>query len=123
MKRLRLIAVILIVPVLCLALLIEVVNPHSFLGGTGAFLRATALTAAAAVWVRLSWRKRDWIFKVGLTTVTVAALLYWQYGFQELCYANMDLLETHERSDGVSFFGDCTTVFSRMTSNGAADDY
>lgn len=118
MKRLRLIIVVVITPLLCLALLIEIVNPHSFLGGTGAFLRAGALTAAAVVWVRLSWKRWDWIFMAGLGILTVAALSYWNYGLHELCYDHMDLLETEARADGVSFYGDCMTVFDRMISGG-----
>ncbi|MBE9556990.1 MAG: hypothetical protein IMF08_09055 [Proteobacteria bacterium] len=116
MKRIRLVTVTLITPLLFFALLIEVVNPHSFLHGGGAFMRGAALAVAAALWVWLSWRKWDRVFMVGLGVLTVAALLYLEYGIEDICYDNLDLLEPGERADGVTLSGDCMTVFSRMTS-------
>ena len=116
MNRIRLVILILITLPLCFALLIEVVNPHSFLQHTGAFLRGAVITAAVPFWVWLSWKKWDWISKVGLGTMTVAALLYWNYGVWDLCDDNWNLLESHERSDGVSLFGRCSTVFTTTNS-------
>ena len=123
MKRIRLAILVLITPLICLALLFEVVNPHSFVGYTGAFLRGAVLMAAVPLWVRLSRNRRDWIFKAGLGIVIVSAILYWRYGLEDLCYDNLDILEAHERADGVSFFGDCTRVFGLMMSDDAPDAY
>lgn len=123
MKRMRLAILVVITPLLCLALLFEVVNPHSFLDYTGAILRGAALTVAAVYWIWLSRMKRDLTFKIGLGIVIVSAILYWRYGLEDLCYDNLDLLEAHERADGVSFFGDCTKVFSLMTSDDAQNPY
>ncbi|MBE9553535.1 MAG: hypothetical protein IMF05_08740 [Proteobacteria bacterium] len=119
MKRLRPILLIAIPPLLCLVLLYEVVNPHSFVSYKGAFLRAAALIAAAGFWVRLSWKKRDRVFLAGLGIITVASLLYWNYGLWELCANNLDLMTSSEIPEGAAYYGECMTVFSRMISGGA----
>ena len=119
MKRIRLAILVLITPLLSLALLFEVVNPHSFLDRTGAFLRGAILMAAIPFWARLSRNGRDWIFKTGLGIMIVSALLYWRYGLQDLCYDNLNLLEAHERADGISLLGDCSKVIVRMMSDDA----
>ena len=68
-----------------LALLVEVINPHSFLNSTGAFVRATAIFMGVPVWLGLSKRRRG-VLVAGSVVLTVAAIVYALYGINTLCH-------------------------------------
>src|SRR5262245_48243022 len=68
-----------------LALLIEVINPHSFLNSTGAFVRAAAIFMGVPVWLWLSKSRRG-VLVTGGIVLTVTAIAYALYGINTLCH-------------------------------------
>jgi len=62
-------------------LLIEVVNPHSFLGYKGAFVRAAVLILAIPLWSRLSSRGNMRLRIPGIVVLSIAGIVYSMYGF------------------------------------------
>lgn len=68
-----------------LALLVEVINPHSFLNSTGAFVRAGAILMGVPVWLWFSKRRRG-VLVTGSIVLTVTAIAYALYGINTLCH-------------------------------------
>jgi hypothetical protein len=68
-----------------LSLFIEVINPHSFLNSTGAFVRAGTILMGVPVWLWLSKRRRR-VLVTGSIVLTVTAIIYGLYGINTLCY-------------------------------------
>ena len=117
LKNCRKSIALLIVPVIWIALIIEVVNPHSYLLQDGAMLRVAVIAVAIPAWLWMSWRKLDWLFTLVLLTLIIAGLLYCDYALRELCYNNSSFLSAEDISDGISLSEDCPKVFRQMMSN------
>jgi hypothetical protein len=67
------------------SLFIEVINPHSFLNSTGAFVRAGTILMGVPVWLWLSKSRRRALV-AGISVLTVTAIIYTLYGINTLCY-------------------------------------
>ena len=117
LKNCRKTVALLIVPVIWIALVVEVINPHSYLLQNGAFLRVALIAVAIPVWLWMSWRRLDWLFTLVLLTLIIAGLLYSDYALRELCYNNSSVLSAQDVADGISLSGDCPKVFRQLLSN------
>ncbi len=68
-----------------LALIIEVINPHSFLGTTGAFVRVFLIAAVTAYWFYKVRKPHPGLFFPGLIVLIILGVSYLLYGFSSLC--------------------------------------
>lgn len=68
-----------------LALIIEVINPHSFLETTGAFFRVFIIGIAIAIWFYKTRKSHPGLFLPGLIALIILGGSYLLYGFSSLC--------------------------------------
>ena len=78
-----------------LALIIEVINPHSFLGTTGAFIRVLLIGIAIAIWFYKIRKTHSGLFLPGLIVLIILGTSYLLYGFSSLC-GNLYYEETEQ---------------------------
>jgi membrane-bound ClpP family serine protease len=68
-----------------IAVLIEVINPHSFLGTAGSFIRVVLLLVGATVWYKLSQGTQSELTSAGTIVLLITAALYFFYGLSSFC--------------------------------------
>ena len=74
-----------ITALLFIAVLIEVINPHSFLSTDGAFARVVALLVGAACWYLFFKNTQSKLVITGIVILFIAAMLYFFYGVSSFC--------------------------------------
>ena len=84
MKIFHIILFIFIVVIALLALLIEVVNPHSSLNAIGAFLRGGGILFIIPLWAWISKRGKKQLKIPGIIFLLIISMAYLLYGFSDL---------------------------------------
>lgn len=74
-----------------LPVLMEVLNPHSFVNTAGAFIRSAIFAAGVPLWIVLSRRKKKAFLKAGIIVLGITAGIYLLYGVS--CWRNSALYE------------------------------
>ena len=82
MKKQGLFISILIV-VLLAGFFVEIINPHSFLGTTGAYIRGILLLVGVIVW--WNFLENFKIRLIGLILLVIMSFLYFYYGTTSFC--------------------------------------
>lgn len=84
MNKIKL-SLIVITTVLGIAVLIEVINPHSLLGTVSAFVRVAALLIGAVCWYIFFKGTESKLVKTGVILLFLVATLYFFYGVSSFC--------------------------------------
>lgn len=84
MDRIKL-SFLVVFAVLLVEVLIEVVNPHSFLGTIGAFARMTVLLVGAVLWYIFFKNTQSKLVKTGVAVLVIGAVLFFFYGLNSYC--------------------------------------
>jgi hypothetical protein len=81
-----------------LALLFEVINPHSALGTTGAFIRVFLLAVTTGYWFYSVKKSHPRLYLPGLILLICLGVSYVLYGFGSLC-GNLHFEETSQNPE------------------------
>lgn len=76
---------IVMVVVIFIGMAIEVINPHSFLLTTGAFVRVAILLVSLVVWIWFSKKNEGQFLISGSTLLLLTACAYLWYGINSYC--------------------------------------
>lgn len=95
-----------------LAVLIEVINPHSFLNSSGAFVRAGAILIGLPVWIWISKKENKYYLVFGGVVMMVTAISYLLYGISSLCQETY--YEKHKGVNAIEEPYNCKEILLRL---------
>lgn len=84
MKIFHIILFVIIAVIALLGIAIEVINPHSFLNATGAFIRVAGILTIMPIWMWLSHKGEKRLKLPGILLLLVTSMAYLWFGFSDL---------------------------------------
>jgi len=106
-KKITLSVFVLASSLLVIGLLVQVVNPHSFLGTGGAFITSLIILAGAIIWLYLAKKYSYTFLLFGSVFFLFGAASYFYYGVDSFCQ-NTDYEKTKNSNIDIEY--NCTQI-------------